>query len=443
MNDLAMTNLPGTAKKATSVVVVEDDPASADVLQRRLQANGMKVAVGRDGGQGLALVREIIPDLVLLDVMLPDTDGYDVCLRIKSDGAIAHIPVIFLSARGEVVDKVRGLSCGAADYVTKPWNAAELLARIDAVLLQTRNARPPRLEPMVARPQRTRPMAAVSLKDGARRASAEKLLAAQFDIAKDGADAVDLVLLDEGATPDAGLVDAGTAVLVIARGSETPATEFARLDGDLARHADLLVREMRLVRDMGAAADALITLATSLEAHDRFMMGHSERVAARSVSIAQVLGLDQVAIGTIRLGALLRDVGNAKLPPPIVVKAGELTQHEREAIERHPLLGEELLRHVSPLAPILPIVRWHHERLDGGGYPDHLTAEKIPLEVRIVSVADRFEALLVDRPDRPAVTEQEAVRILQGAVARGELDPAAVAALAAQVRSAGNPEVEQ
>ena len=438
-----MTPLPGTAKKATSVVVVEDDPASADVLQRRLQANGMKVAVGRDGGQGLALVREIIPDLVLLDVMLPDTDGYDVCLRIKSDGAIAHIPVIFLSARGEVVDKVRGLSCGAADYVTKPWNAAELLARIDAVLLQTRNARPPRLEPMVARPQRTRPMAAVSLKDGARRATAEKLLAAQFDIAKDGSDAVDLVLIDEGAVPDAGLTDAGTAVLVIARGSETPATEFARLDGDLSRHADLLVREMRLVRDMGAAADALITLATSLEAHDRFMMGHSERVAARSVSIAQVLGLDQVAIGTIRLGALLRDVGNAKLPPPIVVKAGELTPHEREAIERHPLLGEELLRHVSPLAPILPIVRWHHERLDGGGYPDHLTAEKIPLEVRIVSVADRFEALLADRPDRPAVTEQEAVRILQGAVGRGELDPAAVAALAAQVRSAGNPEVEQ
>lgn len=434
---------PGSSTTPTSVVVVEDDPASADVLQRRLQANGMKVAVGRDGGQGLALVREIVPDLVLLDVMLPDTDGYDVCLRIKSDGAIAHIPVIFLSARGEVVDKVRGLSCGAADYVTKPWNAAELLARIDAVLLQTRNARPPRLEPPVARPQRARPVVAVSLRDAARRATAEKLLASRFDIAKDGSDAVDLVLIDEGAAPDAALADASTAVLVVTRGAETPATEFARLDGDLSRHADLLVREMRLVRDMGAAADALITLATSLEAHDRSMMGHSERVAARSVSIAQVLGLDQVAIGTIRLGALLRDVGNAKLPPPIVVKAGELTPHEREAIERHPLLGEELLRHVSPLAPILPIVRWHHERLDGGGYPDHLTAEKIPLEVRIVSVADRFEALLVDRPDRPAVTEQEAVRILQGAVGRGELDPAAVAALAAQVRSAGSPEVEQ
>jgi response regulator RpfG family c-di-GMP phosphodiesterase len=443
VKDLAVTMPPGAPTKATSVVVVEDDPASADVLQRRLQANGMKVAVGRDGGEGLALIRQLVPDLVLLDVMLPDTDGYDICLRIKSDGAVAHIPVIFLSARGEVVDKVRGLSCGAADYVTKPWNAAELLARIDAVLLQARNARPPRLEPQAVRQQRTRPVVAIALKDGARRAAAEKLLSPRFDIANDGADAVDLVLTDDGVTPDRGLADEATAVLVIAKGSETLSTDFARLDGDLSRHAELLVREMRLVRDMGAASDALITLATALEAHDRFMMGHSERVAARSVAIAGLLGLDQVAIGTIRLGALLRDVGNAKLPPPIVHKAGELTMHEREAIERHPLLGEELLRHVSPLARILPIVRWHHERLDGGGYPDHLPAEKIPLEVRIVSVADRFEALLVDRPDRAAVTEQEAVRILQGAVGRGELDPAVVAALAAQVRSGGTGEVEQ
>jgi response regulator RpfG family c-di-GMP phosphodiesterase len=403
----------------------------------------MTVAVGRDGGEGLALVRSIIPDLVLLDVMLPDTDGYDICLRIKSDGAIAHIPVIFLSARGEVVDKVRGLSCGAADYVTKPWNAAELLARIDAVLLQSRSARPPRLEPLAARPERTRPAAAIALKDNARRAAAEKLLAPRFDVVQNGSTAVDLILVDDGATPERDLADHGTAILVIAKGSETPASEFARLDDDLPRHAELLVREMRIVRDMGAAADALITLATALEAHDRFMMGYSERVAARAVSIAGLLGLDQAAVGTIRLGALLRDIGNAKLPPAIVHPAGELTPHQREVIERHPLLGEELLRHVSPLAPILPIVRWHHERLDGGGYPDRLPAEKIPLEVRIVSVADRFEALLVDRPDRPAVTEQEAVRILQGAVGRGELDPAVVAALGAQVRSGPGQNVQQ
>jgi putative two-component system response regulator len=83
-------------------------------------------------------------------------------------------------------------------------------------------------------------------------------------------------------------------------------------------------------------------------------------------------------------------------------------------------------------------VRHHHERLDGTGYPDGLRAEQIPLEVRIVSVADRFEALLADRADRPAVSEAEAVRILQSAVARGELDAAVVAALATQVRLGGS-----
>ena len=427
------------AKTPTSVVVVEDDPASADVLQRRLQANGMTVSVGRDGGEGLALVKKIVPDLVLLDVMLPDTDGYDVCLRIKSDGNTAHIPVIFLSARGEVVDKVRGLSCGAADYVTKPWNAAELLARIDAVLQQARSARPPRLERPSARPERARPMVAIALSDEGRRHKARTLLEQTFDIANEGGVAADLVLVDAGSVVPADLADADTLVLDIVGDGVAPGPDAARLDEDLPRVASLMVREQRLSRDLDAAADALITVATALESHDRSTMGHSERVAARAVEIAQVLGLDEQGIRTIRLGALLRDIGNAKLPPALAHKAGELNPGERELVERHPIMGEELLKGLVPLRAILPIVRWHHERLDGGGYPDHLTAEKLPLEVRIVTVADRFEALLVDRPDRTKVSEQEAVRILQGAVSKGELDPAVVAALAAQVRSAEAP----
>jgi response regulator RpfG family c-di-GMP phosphodiesterase len=422
-------------KPATRVVVVEDDPASADVLQRRLQANGMLVSVGRDGAEGLALVKQIVPDLVLLDVMLPDTDGYDVCLRIKSDGTTAHIPVIFLSARGEVVDKVRGLSCGAADYVTKPWNAAELLARIDAVLTQARTSRAPRLERPTARPVRERPVVAISLSGDARRHRAQTLLAASFDIAEEGGQTADLVLVDAGGVVPADLADDETAVLEIVGEGVAPGPEAARLDGELARTAALLVRERRIERDLDAAADALITLATALESHDRSTTGHSERVAARAVAIGQILGVDEQAIRTIRLGALLRDIGNAKLPPALVQKHGELSAGERELVEQHPIHGVEILRGIAPLRAILPIVRSHHERLDGAGYPDHLRAEALPLEVRVVTVADRFEALLVDRADRTRVSEQEAVRILQGAVSRGELDPAVVAALAAQVRS--------
>ncbi len=422
-------------KPVTCVVVVEDDPASADVLQRRLQANGMTVAVGRDGAEGIALVRKIVPDLVLLDVMLPDTDGYDVCLRIKSDGNTAHIPVIFLSARGEVVDKVRGLSCGAADYVTKPWNAAELLARIDAVLAQARSARAPRLEKPTERPARERPVVAITLSDNERRRRAQHLLAPTFDIAEEGGQTADLVLVDAGGVVPADLADDETAVLEIVGERVAPGPDAARLDDELPRLAGLLVREQRIDRDLGAAADALITLATALESHDRSTLGHSERVAARAVAVARLLGLEEQSVRTVRLGALLRDIGNAKLPPALVQKFGELSSGERELVERHPILGEEILRGLAPLRAILPIVRSHHERLDGQGYPDRLSAEQLPLEVRVVTVADRFEALLVDRTDRVAVSEPEAVRILQGAVSRGELDPAVVAALAAQVRS--------
>ncbi len=431
-----MSVIANSAKPATSVVVVEDDPASADVLQRRLQANGMTVAVGRDGGEGLALVRKIVPDLVLLDVMLPDTDGYDVCLRIKSDGTTAHIPVIFLSARGEVVDKVRGLSCGAADYVTKPWNAAELLARIDAVLAQARGARAPRLEKPTVRPLRPRPLAAIALSDESRRHHAESLLTSSFDIAEEGGQSPDLVLVDAGSVVPADFADDETAVLEIVGDGVAPGPEAARLDDELPRVAWLMVRERRMERDLDAAADALITVATALESHDRFTLGHSERVAARAVAVAQVLGLDEQAVRTVRLGALLRDIGNAKLPPALVQKHGELSQSERELVEKHPIHGEDILKGLAPLHSVLPIVRWHHERLDGQGYPDRLRADQLPLEVRVVTVADRFEALLVDRTDRAAVSEPEAVRILQGAVGKGELDPAVVAALAAQVRSA-------
>jgi len=421
----------------TSVVVVEDDPASADVLQRRLQANGMTVSVGRTGADGLALIRESHPDLVLLDVGLPDTDGYDVCLQVKSDAATADIPVIFLSARGDVFDKVRGLSCGASDYLTKPFHPAELLARVDAVLAQARRVRSPRLAKPAETSRAGRAVAMVALADPSRRQRAERILAPLFDLAAaDDGRGADLLVVDaDAAIPEAGELLVGPAILRIAL-ADGPAREGAiALNDELAQIADLVVRERQLGRDVDTAADALVALATAFESHDRSTMGHSERVASRAAGIAKRLGLDEASARTVRLGALLRDIGNSKLPIGLVRKAAELTPDERAAIERHPVLGEELLAGFRPLARLLPIIRSHHEHLDGSGYPDRLRAPQIPLEVRIVAVADRFEALLIDRPDRPAVAAAEAVATLQQAVQRGELDAAVVAALAAGVRS--------
>jgi two-component system, OmpR family, response regulator RegX3 len=121
------------------VVVVEDDQASADVLQRRLQANGMVVSVAHDGKRGIELVEELLPDLVLLDVMLPDGSGFDVCRELRRD---SHVPIFMLTARGEEADRVVGLELGADDYVVKPFSAREVVARIRAVLRRTQAPEP-------------------------------------------------------------------------------------------------------------------------------------------------------------------------------------------------------------------------------------------------------------------------------------------------------------
>ena len=420
----------------TSVVVVEDDPASADVLQRRLQANGMSVSVGRTGGDGLALIRELHPDLVLLDVGLPDTDGYDVCLQVKSDSATADIPVIFLSARGDVFDKVRGLSCGASDYLTKPFHPAELLARVDAVLSQSRRVRGSRLSKPAEIARVGRPTASVALADTARHERAEQILGPKFEIIPIGAEgrAVDLLVVDADANVASQMGNEGPTVLRVAPAGAPASPDTVVLNDELARIADLAVREHQLGRDVDAAADALISLAMAFESHDRSTAGHSERVASRAVAIAKALGLDSQTCQNIRVGALLRDIGNTKLPLGLVRSREEITAAEREQIERHPVLGQELLAAFRPLSRLLPIVRSHHEHLDGSGYPDGLKAPQIPLEVRIVAVADRYEALRIARPDRPAMSADAAVQILQQSVQRGELDAAVVAALAAGVR---------
>ena len=116
---------------AISVLIVEDDPNIRELLQLYLEKDGYAVTLASDGGQGLSKFRAIKPDLVLLDVMMPVMDGWEVCKAIRAEG---NTPVIMLTAKGETDDKVMGLKAGADDYVTKPFEMKELLARIEAVL---------------------------------------------------------------------------------------------------------------------------------------------------------------------------------------------------------------------------------------------------------------------------------------------------------------------
>ena len=119
---------------AISVLVVEDDKNIQDLLQLYLEKEGYAVTIASDGGQGLTKFRAIKPDLVLLDVMMPVMNGWEVCKTIRAE---SRTPVIMLTAKGEVDDKITGLKAGADDYVTKPFEMRELIARIEAVLRRT------------------------------------------------------------------------------------------------------------------------------------------------------------------------------------------------------------------------------------------------------------------------------------------------------------------
>ena len=147
----------------------------------------------------------------------------------------------------------------------------------------------------------------------------------------------------------------------------------------------------------------------SIESTDSYTFGHCERVAQHAMAVARVLGLDDTSQTTIRLGAYLHDLGKVRVPHEILNKPGPLTRDEFEVVQMHPIWGLELLAAVEFPWDLKPIIRWHHERYDGTGYPDRLRADEIPIAAQIVGIVDVFDALSTARPYRPALTREAAL----------------------------------
>lgn len=183
-----------------------------------------------------------------------------------------------------------------------------------------------------------------------------------------------------------------------------------------------------------AICQSLEGLANALEAKDPYTRGHSERVAALSRRLAQELGLDAAEVETVAQAGLLHDLGKIGVPEAVLGKAGPLGDPEWELMRRHPLIGAQIVAPFEFLASAAVIVRHHHERWDGSGYPDGLAGEAIPLGARIVAVADVWDALTSARPYRPALPRETALAWL-AAHAGHTLDPAVVRALVGAVEA--------
>ncbi|WEG15473.1 HD domain-containing protein [Alkalihalophilus pseudofirmus] len=158
------------------------------------------------------------------------------------------------------------------------------------------------------------------------------------------------------------------------------------------------------------------TLATTLDARDSYTAGHSVRVAEYAVEIGKKAGLTKEQLQTLRKTGLLHDIGKIGVPDDVLLKDGRLTEEEFKAIQLHPVLGEEILRTIQPadlMEKLIPGVRSHHERIDGGGYPDRLMGDQIPLFGKILAVADAFDAMTSDRPYRLGMSQKKALQILK------------------------------
>lgn len=162
--------------------------------------------------------------------------------------------------------------------------------------------------------------------------------------------------------------------------------------------------------------------AQSIESKDAYTLGHCERVADFACAVATDMGFDETTLFWFRVGALLHDVGKIVVPSEILNKPGALLPEERRIMERHPVAGVELLRDVDFPWDVIPMIRGHHERWDGHGYPDRLAGEDIPLAARILCIADVYDALTSQRPYRQAFAPRDALRLMQADVGR-HFDP--------------------
>jgi putative two-component system response regulator len=267
------------------VLAVDDNEQNLQLLEEYLRTWGYDVVLARDGREAVALYLKCDPALIVLDVMMPNMDGYEACGLIKSSPAGRAIPIVMLTALTGSEDKIRALRCGADDFLNKPINREELRTRIRS-----------------------------------------------------------------------------------------------------------LIRIRNLRKELDSSENIIMTLTGALESKDPRTIGHVQRVALYAERLAAKLGMTSEERERIMKGAMLHDVGMIGVPDELLL-ATSLTDEERRRVADHTRVGASILEPMITFQPFVPIVRWHHERWDGRGYPDGLAGGAIPLEAQIAGVANRFDEI--------------------------------------------------
>ena len=189
----------------------------------------------------------------------------------------------------------------------------------------------------------------------------------------------------------------------------------------LARVGSLLRLKHR-TDELERAEAVLFTLARSIESKDPYTHGHCERLSDYSARLGQHLGLSADEITALRRAGVVHDVGKVAVPDAILLKPSRLTEAEWKLIQEHPVVGERICAPLKSFRLVLPIIRHHHEKLDGSGYPDGLRGDAIPVTARVLQIVDVYDALTTDRPYKKAFTITDALQTMKEEVAKGWWD---------------------
>lgn len=468
---------------ALNVLVVDDEPSILQSCTRVLERAGHHVAALGSGRSAIALFQERSFDLVLTDIMMPDIGGLELIQQFKA--LVPEATIVVITGYGTVETATEALRKGASGFLTKPFTPAELRSAVAEAFAKgqaTRDAiRAKAYEPLTAQISGRRGTAGsqdlLTLLTQSTRSATGADLAALFGqedasgLATRAADgdreaqrvalsgpfrtwlsqavarsrssvswstgdpAGDGMSLDDAVAETLGL-RALMACPVLIHDQPYGALVALRLsgsrpfsDGDLAflriqaHQATAILEGERLHRELNAAyLSVVVSLANALEARDAYTSGHCERMATLGAQLAVRVGLNAGDVEAIRLGGVLHDIGKIGVPDAILLKAGSLTEEEREVIQRHTDIGFQIVEPIKGLRQVLPIIRHHHERFDGQGYPLGLRGEEIPIGARVLGVCDAFEAMTSTRPYRPALPRDETLDRLKKGVGT-QFDP--------------------
>ena len=298
------------------VLIVDDDPIHRSLAREILAPSKYEITEASSGSEAIDALGSRSFDVVLLDKRMPGMDGDEVCRRIRGELGLTMLPILVLTGYGDIDNLTQSLSAGANDFLRKPYDPAELLARIDAAVCRK-----------------------------------------------------------------------------------------------------------RLTDQLDSAESMLFALARMVEAKDGNTGDHCSRLSHSGVVLGKELGLGADELMALRRGGVLHDIGKLGIPDSILLKPDKLTEDEWVIMRQHVDIGAHLVGGLKTMQLTVPIIRHHHEKWDGSGYPDRLQGESIPLLARVFQMVDIYDALAHARPYKQALAQQQVIEIMEAEAAKGWRDP--------------------